>query len=75
MDRALPPVEQGGAAFVLGKIHVGLSMALECNDNNLRHRIVALLDMVTQDVEQLYYSKKPYVQTKGRVTRNPDTLP
>lgn len=57
MDRAIPPAECGGAAFVLGKIHVGLSMALECSDEDLRHRIATLLDIVTQDVEQLYYSK------------------
>jgi hypothetical protein len=65
MDRAIPPVECGGAAFILGKIHVGLSLALECPDDSLRKRIAALLDMVTKDVDQLYYGK-------SKPTQNPD---
>jgi hypothetical protein len=73
MNRGIPPVEQGGAAFILGKIHVGLAMALECNDRDLRNRITALLDIITKDVNALYYSDPLYVQTQGRVTRTPDT--
>jgi len=56
MDRALPPAEHGGAAFVLGKIHVGLSFALKLDDKDLRDYLKKLLDETTKDVNQLYYS-------------------